>query len=239
VVGDLLADPLTHRVQVGRRQQDQDGELLTAEPDDQVVGSDAGPDDLADLVDHLVTDGVPVPVVDPFEVIDVDPDRQAGLLLARQQRRDLGLRAPTVGDLGERIGAGVRPRDGDGPFQPVAQRQDLQRRTDRGERQRQGLEHRGDRAQAEQPLAQPAADGRHQGLGDHHPPRPIQSEHHRRQREEHRVGPPVGGQAQHACHDAHQVRCTYPGTAKVPSASSPPALRIGITTCDGTVATCR
>lgn len=60
--------------------QKHDQELLAAEPDAEVRGADAVPDDVRGLLEHGVSRVVAVEIVDLLEIVEVAHD-QAGLLL--------------------------------------------------------------------------------------------------------------------------------------------------------------
>ena len=74
-IGRLAAESLgqLHRaVEVGAGQQD--GELVAAQPRDQVAGPHAAGEQRGDLSQRLVAAGVAVAVVDLLEVVDVEED---------------------------------------------------------------------------------------------------------------------------------------------------------------------
>ena len=98
---DALGD--AHR---GRRLIDadeQDGELVTAQPRGDIAGAEALADAVGDGAQQLVTRGMAEAVVDGLEVIDVDEEHADVLPRLRQRLLDAGAEEEPVRHAGQRI----------------------------------------------------------------------------------------------------------------------------------------
>ena len=105
-----VACSIHRRSTVGAGQQP--GELVAAEPGDQVVPGEGG-EPLGDADQHLVAGGVPVPVVDLLEVVEVEhhgDQRLAGGV--GEQGGGQPVEGAAVGQPGERVVAGGVPFGG-------------------------------------------------------------------------------------------------------------------------------
>jgi hypothetical protein len=81
--GDPLAAPLGQRGGLGQRgARKDDGELLAADPADQVLQAGHLASDGGHALQDLIADQMPVRVVDPLEVVDVEQDQADGRALA-------------------------------------------------------------------------------------------------------------------------------------------------------------
>ena len=95
------------RVEIDAGQHEQ--KFLAAPPDQDVVGADRSPQQVADVAQQLIARLVPERVVHLLEAIDVDQDaaeRPPFALGARDLVRDVFLAAAAIGQAGQRIGCG-------------------------------------------------------------------------------------------------------------------------------------
>ena len=97
---------------VRRGAGEQSGELVAAEPGDQVGAGERG-EPLRDADQHLVPGGVPVAVVDLLEVVQVEHDRDERLAgRVGEQGGGQPEEGAAVGQPGERVVAGGVPLGG-------------------------------------------------------------------------------------------------------------------------------
>ena len=91
----------------------QHGELVAADPERAVGTAQRAPEQLGDLGEGLVADGVAGRVVDELEVVEVDEDERDQVAVAPdgvQLAIELLLECPVVAEPGERIDERVRVR---------------------------------------------------------------------------------------------------------------------------------
>ena len=108
-LGDLPDNPFgecVRRLEIAAA--DDDRELLAARPADVVRLADDGAELGCELGQHLVADGVPVDVVDPLEVVEIEHQQRHGRRLLGGDAHDLVaeplVEGAVVPEPGERIG---------------------------------------------------------------------------------------------------------------------------------------
>jgi hypothetical protein len=136
-----LPEPLRARLRlVEATFRDQDGELVAAEPGEDVAGAQPGLEPRPHLPQQLVAGVVPEAVVDLLEAVEVEQQEGGGPAGGggRQDPLALEQQRPPVGEAGELVGAGLLLHLVEGADLAERDRRPRDRGEDGGDRQPRG-----------------------------------------------------------------------------------------------------